>query len=165
MLRLVLILVFIILAFFYASDDLKYKYEKRRKHYILIVTLLLILQSELRNMGVGADTYKYYSFEIVRETQWKNIFNAFINFKDKDPFYSLFQKIFQLFSGNYQIYLITVAVIFMTSFGYFIFDNTSRIRHALLAFILYMGNFYGFFSITGIRQPWQPPFFFGVSNT
>lgn len=153
MLRLILILVFILLAFFYTSDKLKFSYEKRRKHYIQIVTILLILQSGLRNLAVGADTYQYFlRFQTVKDTSWKSILNGFFNLQGKDPFYSLFQKTFQIFSTNFQIYLIFVALLFMPSLGYFIFKNTTKIRHALLAFIIYMGNFYGFFSITGIRQ-------------
>lgn len=153
MLRLILILVFILLAFFYASDKLQYGYEKRRKNYIQFVIILLILQSGLRNVAVGSDTYQYFKiFERIENTSWQNILSAFFTFTGKDPFYSLFQKTVQVFSTNFQLYLILVALIFMSSLGYFIFDNTTKIRHALLAFIIYMGNFYGFFSITGIRQ-------------
>jgi EpsG family len=153
MLRLILILVFILLAFFYASDQVTNDYKTKRKHYIQIVILLLILQSGLRNVAVGSDTYQYFlRFQDVKNTSWQNILNGFITFKGKDPFYSLFQKSVQVFSTNFQVYLLLVAVIFMSTLGYFIYDNTTRIRHALLAFIIYMGNFYGFFSITGIRQ-------------
>lgn len=153
MLRIILILVFVLLAFFYASEQLPYDYKTRRKHYIQIVILLLILQSGLRNVAVGSDTYQYFlRFQSVQRASWQNIINGFITFTGKDPFYSLFQKVVQVFSTNFQLYLILVALIFMSALGYFIFDNTSRIRHALLAFIIYMGNFYGFFSITGIRQ-------------
>jgi len=141
------------LAFLYASDQLKYNYEKRRKHYIIIIVFLLILQSGFRNLAVGADTYQYYlTFESIKNASWQNILNAFTNFRGKDPFYSLFQKVFQLFSSSFQVYLLFVALIFMPALGYFIYKNTTKIRHALLAFIIYMGNFYGFFSITGIRQ-------------
>lgn len=153
MLRLVLIFIFIILAFFFSSDQLKYDYQKRRKHYIQIVVFFLILQSGLRNLAVGSDTYQYFlRFQTVKETSWQNIIKGFASFQGKDPFYSLFQKVFQILSTNFQLYLLFVALIFMPSLGYFIFKNTTKIRHALLAFIIYMGNFYGFFSITGIRQ-------------
>ena len=152
MVRLILILIFILLSFFYANLH-NYSYQKRRKHFILIVTLLLICQSGLRNLAVGSDTYQYYlRFQSVKDSSWQNILDGFITFKGKDPFYSLFQKTFQVFSANFQLYLLFVALIFMSSLGYFIFKNTTKIRHALLAFIIYMGNFYGFFSITGIRQ-------------
>ncbi len=73
-------------------------------------------------------------------------------YEGKEPFYNLFQKIFQYFSTDYQLYLIFVAAIFMPSLGYFIYKNTTRINQVVLAYVIYMGNFYGFFSITGTRQ-------------
>ena len=153
MFRLILVFIFIIFAFLYSSNHLNISYERRRKHYIQIVIFLLILQSGLRNWAVGSDTYQYFLiFESVKKESWQDLLANFVNFEGKDPFYAVFQKFFQLFSTNYQWYLIFVALIFMPALGYFIFKNTTQIRHALLAFVIYMGNFYGFFSITGIRQ-------------
>ncbi len=40
----------------------------------------------------------------------------------------------------------------MFALGHFIKNNTTRISHAVMAFMIYMGYFYGFYSITGIRQ-------------
>ncbi|MDD5151732.1 MAG: EpsG family protein [Flavobacterium sp.] len=142
-----------LLAFFFASKDLNISYEKRRLQFIKVCIFLLILQSGLRNWAVGADTYQYFlRFESAKGESWQDLVADILNFEGKDPFYTLFQKFFQLFSSNYQWYLIFVALIFMPALGYFIYKNTTKIRHALLAFIIYMGNFYGFFSITGIRQ-------------
>lgn len=152
MFRLILIFLFIVLALFFSQKGIS-SYEVRRKKYIILVTFLLFLQSGLRNVAVGSDTYQYYIiFENVKFQNWNDLLSAFLDNTGKDPFYSVFLKTFQVFSENYQLYLIFVAAIFMPALGHFIYKNTTRINHALLAFIIYMGNFYGFFSITGIRQ-------------
>lgn len=153
MLRLILIFVFILAAFFFSRANQR-EYNQHRKHFIIFVVMLLILQSGLRNVAVGSDTYQYFiNFEIVRLTSWSDIINSFLNNDgNKDPFYDVFQKSFQFFTDDYQLYLFFVAIIFMPALGHFIYKNTTKINHALIAFIIYLGNFYGFFSITGIRQ-------------
>jgi transmembrane protein EpsG len=91
-------------------------------------------------------------WEEVKRTSWQKILESFLYGGEKDPFYTLFQKILQIFLENYQMFLIVIAVIFMTALGNFVLKNTTRISHAVLAFMIYMGYFYGFFSITGMRQ-------------
>lgn len=152
MIRLILILLFLILAYFCANSR-GISNEKRRTSFIKISMLLLILQSGLRNWAVGADTYQYWvHFENASISSWDELIYNFLHFEGKDPFYALFQKTFQIVTIDYQWYLLLVATIFMSALGYFLIKNTTHIRHAVIALILYMGNFYGFFSITGIRQ-------------
>lgn len=153
MAKLILIFLILILAGLFLNTSLNISYEKKRKYYVQLVIFILILQSGLRNWGVGPDTYQYYHiFNLTRHASLKELLYNFTHFEGKDPFYRVFIKIFQMFSDSYQVFLILVAVIFMTVLGNFILKNTTKIRHAALAFIIYMGYFYGFFSITGIRQ-------------
>ena len=152
MIRLVLIFIFLILAYFFAISR-GITYEKRRINFIKIAMLLLILQSGLRNWYVGSDTFQYsIRFDYVRRSSWSDLITNFLSFQGKDPFYTLFQKTFQILTSDYQWYLLLVATIFMSALGHFLIKNTTHIRHAVVALVLYMGNFYGFFSITGIRQ-------------
>lgn len=128
-----------------------------RKSYILFITLLLILQSGLRNVGVGADTYAYYeAFERVKELSWSEVFYTVSTYyhlgEGKDPGYLVFQKLFQYISGDYQVYLVFIATLFFSALAYFIHRNTKVVSDALFAFVLYSTLFYSFFSITGIRQ-------------
>lgn len=131
--------------------------SRYRKGYIIIISIFLILQSGLRHWSVGSDTMNYnYMFEVVKEMSWGQIFESFKLYyqlsEGRDPGYELFQKLVQLFTNDYQVYLILVAVIFFASFGSFIYKNTSRISDAMMAFLIYSVLFYAFFSITGIRQ-------------
>jgi len=153
MIRLLLIFFILFFGLLFSSDILKSGNNERRKNYIILITILLILQSGLRNWAVGSDTYQYYyMFEEVSYDSWKNILYNFFHNIGKDPFYDVFQKFFQVFTDNYQLYLIFVACIFMPALGHFIYKNTEKVSHVTLAYIIYMGYYYGFFSITGIRQ-------------
>jgi len=154
MAKLLLIFIIVVLGIYFSSSSFATgSLNIRRKTYVYSIIILLILLSGLRNWAVGSDTYQYYYiFDMVKQDTWENLLDNFIHYEGKDPFYRVFLKVFQVFTGNYQVYLVFVATIFMTALGNFILKNTKQIRHAVLAFIIYMGYFYGFFSITGIRQ-------------
>ncbi len=129
----------------------------RRKQYIILICIVLTLQSGLRNVAVGADTFQYFNiFESIKNLSWRDVFASFVSYyslgEGKDPGYIVLQKIFQVFSTNYQFYLISIAVLFFSSLGYFIYKNTKLISDVLFAFVLYSVLFYSMFSITGIRQ-------------
>src|SRR5690606_17502357 len=70
----------------------------------------------------------------------------------KDPGYLVVQKIFLLFSQDYQVYLFFIAIVFFSALGSFIYKNTTKTADAIFAFVLYSTLFYSMFSITGIRQ-------------
>jgi hypothetical protein len=153
MVRVIVILIIILAGIWFSLESKKSSYEQRRKAYIVFIAFILALQSGLRNWAVGSDTMNYYlKWDWVRDISWQEIFDSFFYGAEKDPFYSLFQKVIQVFSEDYQIFLLVVAVIFMSALANFVLKNTTRISHAVLAFVIYMGYYYGFFSITGIRQ-------------
>jgi transmembrane protein EpsG len=131
--------------------------DKNRKKYIKIISFILILQSGLRNVAVGSDTYIYYTyFEDIKKTSWNAIFQNFIDVyqlgEGKDAGYLLFQKIVQIFTSENQVFLLVIATLFFTALGNFIYKNTTRLSDAIMAFIIYSVLFYSFFSITGHRQ-------------
>lgn len=131
--------------------------EYYRRNYIVFLCIILILQSGLRNLAVGPDTYAYYlQFEDVKNRSWEDIWHNFyavyVDGVGKDAGYPLLQKVFQIFFSNYRVFLFGVATFFFYTFGKFIYTNTSRIQEALVVFCLYQSLFYSFFSITGIRQ-------------
>lgn len=136
-----------------------------RKNYIIFVCIILILQSALRHVAVGADTYAYYlKFEEIKLTSWQEIWENFRSVyvlgEGKDAGYPLIQKVFQLFSEEYRIFLFFVAVIFFSSLGYFIYTQTKHISDVFVAIAIYEVLFYSFFSITGLRQTLATAFTF-----
>ena len=70
-----------------------------------------ILISGLRSTVVGADTWRYeVIFNQVNEMEWEYIWSLVkkswtLNAEIKDSGYYLFQKVFQVFSTNYNVYL------------------------------------------------------------
>lgn len=155
-----LVVIFLILFIGFQFSK-KYQQNKDsfevRKRYIKIISFILILQSGLRHVAVGDDTYVYYSYFIeIQEKSWLDIYQNFINVykfdEGKDPGYLLFEKLISLISSEYQILLFVIALLFFVAFGNFILKNTNRLQDAVLGFVIYSVLFYSFFSITGHRQ-------------
>ncbi|MBQ3235620.1 MAG: EpsG family protein [Clostridia bacterium] len=130
--------------------------SKRGKLYFCVqATIQWILISGLRGLSVGADTARYeYLFFDAQATTWKECFYEFADWFNgvnsvKDPGYTLFQKLFQVFSTDYQLFLVFIAIIFTVPMGVWIYRNS---ENPLLSFIIFSCLFYSFFAITGIRQ-------------
>lgn len=128
----------------------------RRKRVCIIATINWIILSGLRDWSVGADTlaYKIYHFDKTINKSWGEIFYNFylkyrIGIPIKDPGYPLFEKIFQIFSKNYQIFLIFIACIFFILLGIKIYKYS---ENPCLSYIVFSTLFYSFFAVTGHRQ-------------
>lgn len=153
----VIVLLLVLTAIYSQGTEMKRNSSRNRKKYIFSVSVILILQSGLRNVAVGADTLQYFfSFKSAKGMSWSQAIERIINHYQlgigKDPGYLIFEKASQLFLFNYQLYLILIAVLFFGALGRFIYYNTSKLSHAMLAYIIYSVLFYSFFSITGHRQ-------------
>lgn len=122
-----------------------------------VASFFWILLSGLRGLSVGADTlaYKVYRFEIVKNYSWSTVFSQFAErYIDgvetiKDPTYTIITKAFQMFSDNYQLFLIFIALIFFIPFGSFVYKNS---KNPYISFLLFSCLFFEFFAITGSRQ-------------
>lgn len=131
--------------------------EANRKKYITVMMLLLALQSGLRNVAVGPDTFQYYlHFENVVDSSWELLWTNFTSFlsggEGKDPGYALLQKTFSVIFPSYRIYLLCVAAFFFYALGKVLRMYTNSNVEVMIAISLYMCLYYTFFSITGIRQ-------------
>lgn len=131
------------------------KSDRNTKIYCGIVALQWIIISGLRHVTIGADTDNYLiKFEEVKSMSWSKVFSnisdyIFKGHEVKDPGYNLFQKIFQIFSDDYQWFLVVVATIFMVSLAVWVYRNS---KMPCFSFILYSVLFYAFYSVTGHRQ-------------
>ena len=169
--QLLVLLLATLGAWYYSSlptTHSPHQEDRRRKNYIIFLCIILILQSALRHVAVGADTYAYYlKFEDIKLTSWQEIWDNFRNVyvlgEGKDAGYPLIEKVFQLISGDYRVFLFFIAIIFFTALGYFIYTQTRYIRDVFLAVVIYEVLFYSFFSITGLRQTLATVFtFYGL---
>ncbi len=149
-----LINIFLILSLGYVLLY-KDKTDKKTKIYCGIVAVQWILISGLRDLSIGADTENYFSrFEATKIIPWSQIFSnlwgyLFEGLDTKDPGYFLFQKTFQIFCDDYQIYLLFIAFIFTSFMAVWIYKNSSE---PCFSFLLYSVLFYAFYALTGHRQ-------------
>lgn len=157
--QLLIILIAIVLYIWFSHQIIQNKdnYDIVRRNYIVILFVLMILQSGLRNIAVGPDTYAYRDmFMMVSDMSWSQLLNnyrtVYVEGTGKDPGYNLLVKIFQLFSTDYQIFIFSVAVLFFTALGRLLYRTSTNLQDVLLCVITYQVLFYGFFSITGVRQ-------------
>lgn len=128
----------------------------KKKVFCALASLQWIALSGLRHYSVGADTlaYKVHGFDTVLYTSWSELMGAMWSVYSgaggpKDPGYNLVVKAFQVFSQNYQMYLLFVAVVFTVPLGIFIYKYS---RDPFMSFLIYSCLFSAFFAITGIRQ-------------
>ena len=143
----------------YAQSGLLYTAEERkkiqRKRFCIIATFNWIILSGFRAHWVGPDTQAYgEAFDKVIGRSWGSILhNIFAKYfqgaEIKDPGYPLLEKIFQIFSTHYQVFLIGIAVLFFVTMGVFIYKYS---RQPYVSFVLFSSLFYTFFAITGHRQ-------------
>ncbi len=129
--------------------------KKGKKYFCIQSSLQWILVSGLRSVNVGADTGNYeFLFDVVGDLTWSDIgtiFSQFISGESiiKDPGYYAFIKFFQIFSRNYNVFLIFVAALFFIPMGIWIYRRSER---PLLSYVIFSCLFYSFFAITGTRQ-------------
>jgi len=156
MIFLAFVLVILLLAVFF---EIYTRRTGRNCHmqFILVVSVLLFLQSGLRNVAVGPDTFAYCKmYERDINENWSELFyrvkNYYLDGVGKDPGYPVFEKMAAYVVSNYQVYLLLVSGIFFSALALFLKRNTRTVPDALIAFLLYLTLFYGFFSVTGTRQ-------------
>lgn len=132
---------------------------KRKKQYVYIVSILLILQSGLRNLAVGDDTYAYNTAFIAANTKYtySEVFsnlNMYLTGKaDSDFGYIFIEKFFSdILNGNFRIFLFLIAILFFISLAKFILNNTNKLSDIIVAYTIYSALYFSFYSITGIRQ-------------
>lgn len=126
-----------------------------KKILCVIGSLNWILLSGLRGVSVGDDTMSYRSHFLEIETRpWGSLLDSvwdkfFHGANIKDPGYDIFVKITQLFTSNYQVFLVIVATLFFVLMGISIYKYSDN---PYQSFLLFSTLFYSFFAITGIRQ-------------
>ena len=142
---------------FSLGSNCTYKIDKN-KFFCIIASINWILLSGLRSLDVGADTYSYKIdfFDKISNISWNELLTSFYSKYflgdmnlEKDLGYRIFEKVFHIFSDNYQLYLIFIAIIFFIPLARTIYKYSSN---SYLSYILFSCLFYSFFAITGLRQ-------------
>lgn len=118
-----------------------------RKRYIIVVSIILILISGMRNMYVGPDdTFNYYrKFIDAGDMTYGEVLDI-----KKDPLFSLFIKIVRIFIGDhFQVFLAICSSFLIIPLGLFIYKES---KYPLISYLLFISlGFYGF-SMVCVRQ-------------
>lgn len=150
---LLIIIAFVVLQIIQGKGD-----SPKQKHkYVVFLTIMLILQSALRHLAVGADTYAYYlKFLEVQNESWNSIFRemyeTYILNEGKDAGFKLLEKCFSTIIPSFRIFMFFVAICFFIPFCRLAEKITNNCSQLFLFFCLYQAIFYDFFSVTGLRQ-------------
>lgn len=145
----------VILTLVWASFLLLYQRSRKKSiAFLTLVSIQWILISGLRGMSVSPDMYSYrLRYFTTMNTPWKTIFQNFydvyVNEEGKDPGYSLFEKITQIFIKDYNAYLIIVAALFFIALAFWVYKNSSL---PCFSYLIFSAFLFGFYAITGTRQ-------------
>ena len=136
--QLLVIFLSLIAAWYYSQGLTLLNQDHRRKQYVIFICILLILQSGLRHLSVGTDTFAYkIMFDNIKFTSWEqiwqNFYDVYVLGEGKDAGYPLLEKLFQIFFPEYQIFLFAIAIFFFGSLGQFLYRNTQRIGDILIS--------------------------------
>lgn len=138
------------------SSFLKTKNNQNKKIFIVIVSLLMILLSGLRDISVGADTWNYenHFYELINMDyySWKNLFSRIFllgDYDSRDLGYEFATKLFATFIPNFRIYLFAVAIFVCYGLGRFLYKHSENI---CLSYVIFQSFLLQFFLFTAIRQ-------------
>ena len=148
------VLLIIIVLVVSSNYDLKRNTPENRHKFMTLVIVVLVIQSGLRHLAVGSDTYAYFlKFEDMISSSWESVLSVKDDFMViKDPGYLIFQKAFITICPFFRMYLIAIALFFFIPFCRLAERYLTSFKQIFLFFCIYQVLFYGFFSITGIRQ-------------
>lgn len=154
---ILLVLLFLSIILDFLERSYRITPQKSKKILIYVAFTLLVLQSGLRNVAVGPDTYAYFlRFTEDLSNSWysviENFKSVYIDNEGKDAGYYLIQKLFSTIFPSFQLFLIFIALCFFGSLFVLIDRYTSTKLDVLLAVLVYLSLFYSFFSVTGCRQ-------------
>lgn len=152
--KLLLYVVIILLGIFlsYGKDPK----GNKRKWYVVIIISLLILESSLRHVFVGPDTFPYYnSFNGAAQTSWGEALSSFrtayMEGEGKDPGFVIFMKLAHILTNDFNVFLFFCALPFFIPLGKLLYRYSSSILQLMFAFTLYVALFH-IVALSGVRQ-------------
>lgn len=157
-----LTIVILILFRFLLKEN--YDSSSGKRAFCIFAALQLALLSGLRHITVGADTlqYKIGKWDVILQKGWKELLSNLghfllngyryrneYNYNVEEPMYDLFQKTCQLFTTNYQVYLVIIGFVIAVPMSVSIYRYS---KDPLISYILFYSLFWNFMGITGICQ-------------
>ena len=153
---MILVSAYVMIFLYRVAVDRMKDVNKRRAVFCWGVCLMLIFLSGLRHVDIGADTLAYKQFfETIKNIDMSSLIRRLVlNYsmdisEVQDVGYDIFEKLCSYLCGDYQGYLIIVAIIFTVSLNVWILRYSDL---PFISYLLYFTLFFSFYSITGIRQ-------------
>lgn len=133
-----------------------------RKHFIIFVICVLLLEVVLRSLSVGSDTYKYY--ELFRANSnlswdeiWQQVVIRYTIGGTEDIGYYIIVRIIGSITQSWFIYTLLTSLMFFIPFGIFLYRYTKNFQQITLAFLIYITLFH-MMALSGGRQLWAMGF-------
>lgn len=149
--------IFVLLLFILFSNI---KRDTSRRVYVIIITVVMILLSGLRNEYVGSDTIAYlYQFDNSLSDSWNSIFTVFWDAyfnpnasTGKDPAMWIVNKLIGLVSIDHVFFLMVTSALFLIPLGIFFYRNTKTPLEVAVSYIFFNTLYYTFIPNSAIRQ-------------
>lgn len=151
--NLIIFPLIIILGLFLGISDS----PKNRKIYIIVVSIILILQASLRSLSVGSDTPNYYyMFFSVQDMTWNEIWEDFVgryiyNTSEVDVGYTLMQKVIASITSSWQVFVFLAQLTFFIPLGKLLYRYSNKMIQLVFAYVLYVALFH-ISALSGGRQ-------------
>lgn len=145
-----IILMLIFIAYIFLKGNIEYG----KRNLIIFGCILLTLESGLRHISVGPDTYTYYKIFISTcDTSWNKLFTVIFDSASelRDPAFLIVQKIFYSIVPSWQIFLLFVSSFYFYALGRLFNKYIPSISGVFFAFVLYLALFH-IIALSGIRQ-------------
>ena len=128
--------------------------ESAKRKLVIIACGLLALESGLRHVCVGPDTFGYYGFfQKDASTPWQLVLaGLLVDGSDfRDPGYSILSKAFSTIIPSWQLYLVALAGLFFLSLGRLWNRYIASLEGVLFATTLFIALFH-IIVLSGMRQ-------------
>lgn len=145
-----LIILSILMVYYLLTD----KNPKAKNRFIVLACALLTIESGLRGLEIGPDTYAYYSnFYVIMETPWNEVFlSLFMPLSEiRDPAYNVIVKLFSSIFPSWQLYCLASAIFLYVSVGNLWAKYIETKQGILFAVVLWLALF-DIIALSGMRQ-------------
>ena len=145
--------IILILGMIFSTRDV----PKNRRNYIIIVTLLLMLECAFRGLSVGSDTSNYYNmFFHTSKMSWSEIWDSFVGryiygTDENDVGYTVMVKLISLITSSWSAFVFIAQLTFFVPLGVLLYRHANRMIELVFAFILYVSLFH-IIALSGGRQ-------------
>jgi len=135
----------------------KHNTRQSRKMFIIVTMLFIMIETSIRSITVGSDTYTYVDdFFMMANSSWGDISDRIIeryviNTSEMDIGHFVLGKFFSEFSHSFQLYTFFITSIFTIPLGMFLYRYTKDFYQLTFAVVFFIALML-IFPMCGARQ-------------